>query len=520
VPWGQIVIISVIEFLEKSAKLYPDKVAIEDITERYTFKELKSASIRVSFALPIDYIRRPILILIPKSCRNIAAYMGVLYSGNFYVPLDEKMPSPRLKAILKDFSSPIIIVNKITLNSHSFLGEEEYLTILDIDRVLSGDDKPISERQFGYQKIIDTEPMYIIYTSGSTGIPKGVVISHRSVIDYISWVEDFYRVDESEVIGSQSPFCFDMSVLDIYLCLKSGASLKIIPESYFIFLPKLVEFLNIHQVSFIFWVPTAMVNLAKTELLKATNNKYLKKILFAGEAMPIKFLNVWRYHFQDAQFANLYGPTEITVTTTYYNVNKDFSDSDALPIGFPRNNSDILVLNHQNQIAKPNEIGELCVRGSLLAIGYWNDFEKTEALFEQNPLNKSYPERVYRTGDLVFLNSLGELVLVGRKDHQIKHLGNRVDLGEIETAAMQFDHISLACCLYDQQKKEIVLFFESSIEFEEKSILLHLLEIIPKYMLPSRLIRLNPLPLNSNTKIDRAYLKKTYIDSLIDSRIL
>ena len=193
--------------------------------------------------------------------------------------------------------------------------------------------------------------------------------------------------------------------------------------------------------------------------------------------MPTKHLNYWINNVNNnTLFANLYGPTEITVDCTYYIVDRHFQDNEVLPIGKPCLNSDILILNAKNEACKTHEQGELCVRGSSLALGYWNNFEKTDSVFVQNPLNNAYPEKIYRTGDVVFLNERSEIIFVGRKDFQIKHLGYRIELGEIEQSIISvFDSIS-ACVTYDKLRNEIVLFYESKneisiIEFRKKLVI-------------------------------------------------
>jgi len=249
-----------------------------------------------------------------------------------------------------------------------------------------------------------------------------------------------------------------------------------------------------------------MTNVANYRILDSVAPQSLRKILFAGEVMPTKTLNYWRGKYPRALFSNLYGPTEITVDCTYYTVDRDFNDEEALPIGFPCRNTNILILNEKNEPAKTDEAGELCVRGSSLALGYWNNPEKTVSVFVQNPLNPHYPELIYRTGDLVSRNSRGEIMFIGRKDFQIKHLGYRIELGEIEHAVFQVDGIRNSCVAYNQNKKEIALFFESDQDLSPAFIRERMSTRLPKYMLPTSFHRLDKIPLTSNGKIDRQKL--------------
>lgn len=225
--------------------------------------------------------------------------------------------------------------------------------------------------------------------------------------------------------------------------------------------------------------------------------------------MPTKHLNYWMTNLnEDIVYVNLYGPTEITVDCTYFIVDRSFKDEEVLPIGKPCRNTDILILNKENELCGIEEKGELCVRGSSLALGYWNDLEKTNTVFCQNPLNNHYPEKIYRTGDTVFVDKNQDIVFAGRKDSQIKHLGRRIELGEIEHAVFTIFSSIMACALYDQNKGEIILFYGSKEEISILEFRRELNKIISNYMIPSRFIKLNNLPLTTNGKIDRVALNK------------
>jgi D-alanine--poly(phosphoribitol) ligase subunit 1 len=352
--------------------------------------------------------------------------------------------------------------------------------------------------------VIDTDALCIINTSGSTGLPKGVVLNHRSTIDFMNWCFDRLKPDGSERIGSLSPFYFDIYTLELNLCIAKGATLVLIPEQLAIFPAKLVEFLGQQAISFLFWVPSIMVTICNQGLLEQFDLSALKTVFFAGEVFPMKHLNHWRRALPRAMFVNLYGPIEITVDCTYCVVEREFADDEGLPIGFPCRNTDILILNEKNQICAVEERGELCVRGSSLAMGYWNDPEKTAKAFVQNPLNTRYPELIYRTGDQVYRNDRGEIMFVGRLDFQIKHMGYRIELPEIEYQVLAIEQIANACVLSNQQRKEITLFYETREgDLSPAAIRQKLSQIFPKYMLPTAFHQMKELPRNPNGKIDR-----------------
>lgn len=501
--------INIIDYFEKGALLKcPEGVAIREPDRAYTFREIE----RFAKNCAASILRRnvgagqPVAVFLPKNAATVVADLGIVYSGNCYANLDIKSPPQRLKSILQNLGAGIII----TSPAHAAA-----LRALDIpqEQLLFVDEAMVSEAIYDntallqrLERVIDTDPLCIIHTSGSTGIPKGVSLNHRSTIDFMDWVFERLSLDGGEVIGSLSPFYFDIYTLELNLCLAKGATLVIIPDQCAAFPVKLVEFMVAQQINFIFWVPTIMVNIANQDLLAKHKLESLKKVLFAGEVFPTRHLNYWRRHLPEALFVNLYGPIEISVDCTYFIVDREFADDEKLPIGFPCRNTDILILNEQNQPAQVDEPGELCVRGSSLALGYWNNPERTAKAFVQNPLNPHYPELIYRTGDLVHRNGRGEIMFIGRKDFQIKHLGYRIELGEIEHAVLQVDGIRNCCVVYDQSRKQIVLFYESDKELSAAFIRERLLASLPKYMLPTVFNWMELMPRNPNGKIDRQQL--------------
>lgn len=500
---------NVLEYLEITATKFPNKIAIEDETTTITFNQLLVNAKSIASCLIEAGVRKnqPIAVYLPKSIKAIESFLGILYAGCFYVPMDTSNPKPRTQAILDNIAPTYIITeNKFSDNAKEFKGD---IPVIDLDKAIGF---PVSATK-SYKKNIDTDPAYIINTSGSTGAPKGVVVTHRSIIDYINWAVKTYSIDDKIIIGNQAPFVFDNSVLDIYLMLSTGAKLCLIPDKEFIFPKKLINYIEGKSINFIFWVPSIMANVMKVNALGALQNIKLSHILFAGEVMPSKVYMYWKKYFPEALFSNLYGPTEITVDCTYFILSDSYLENESIPIGYPCKNTDVFILDENDkEVTSTDELGELCVRGSSLAAGYYNDPEKTAEVFTQNPLNPHYPELIYRTGDLVYFNELGELMYKGRKDFQIKHMGYRIELGEIETAILAIDGINNACVLYNQAEKSIILVYESKEKLDRKTILLGLHGKLPKYMLPNRFELLDEMPLNINGKIDRNLLGKQFVN--------
>ncbi|MGH7991371.1 MAG: amino acid adenylation domain-containing protein, partial [Limisphaerales bacterium] len=420
-----------------------EKVAVKDQSGEYTFAQIGQFSKNCAALLlkQSDIIRRPVPVFLPKSAQSIVADIGILYSGNAYANLDIKLPTQRLKGMLENLNPEIIVTSSAHVAALRALGiAEEKLLLVEQAMVAETiyDNAALLKR---LDAIIDTDPYCIIHTSGSTGVPKGVGLNHRNTIDFADWAFERLNLDGSEVMGSLAPIYFDAYTLEFCLMLAKGATWIVVPDHLTAFPIKLVEFVAAQPINFIFWVPTIMVNIANQDLLAKTKFDRLKKVFFIGEVFPTKHLNYWRRHLPGAMFVNLYGPIEITVACTYFIVDREMADDEKLPVGFPMRNTDVLILNEQNQLAKTDEQGEICVRGSSLALGYWNNPERTAKGFVQNPVNPHYPELIYRTGDIGYWNSRGEIMFLGRKDFQIKHLGYRIELGDIEHAVLQVDGI-------------------------------------------------------------------------------
>lgn len=500
--------ISAIEYLIDTAYRHPHKIAIVDSRGSYSFSELLSKGCDIAEKIQdMCLSRTSIAVFLNKSKEMVSAFAGSNMAGCFYVPLDTKQPVSRIENILSVLKCNTIITDREHLDGIPKDWSGNTLIIEDIfqDEVLPDRSSEILKKS----KVIDTDPIYSIFTSGSTGTPKGVVVNHRGVIDYIDWAISEFDIKEDVVIGNQAPFYFDNSTLDIYLMYATGATLNIIPEGNFAFPAKLIDYLNENRITFVFWVPFILSNIANFKILDKKVPEFLRDVFFAGEVMPNRQLNYWRSHLPDCRYVNLYGPTEITVDCTYYIVKRNFDDDEPLPIGFPCRNTDILILQNRKDLCSQGEVGEICVRGSSLANGYYNNSEKTQEAFVQNPLNTAYPELIYCTGDLGYVNSHGEIMFVGRADSQIKHKGYRIELGEIENAVLGCGLVEEGCVVYNTAKQRITLFYSNQHEISVSELRQKVADRIPVYMLPSVLIREEKMVRNQNGKIDRAFYNKT-----------
>lgn len=500
---------SAVRLLDEAVLIRPEKTAVRDEWGEITYADLCEYGKRVGTVLinssETDETE-PVMVYLPKSLKCIVSFMGAMYSGNPYVPAAYDMPLNRIEKIIESLDGAGHIITDAD-GAERLKEINPPLPVHIYEDMLSSEaDEKAVEKAVG--AVCDTDPIYIMFTSGSTGAPKGVTVPHRGVIDYAMWVSKTFEINESTILGNQAPFYFDNSIFDIYSMLLSGAEMIIIPEKLFMFPSKLPEFIRDNNITTIFWVPTVMINVANSGVLSEIEMPTLKTAAFCGEVMPNTQLNIWRRYHKDCLYANLYGPTEISDVCTYYIVDRPFNDSDPLPIGKACENMRIIILNEDNKQAKVNEQGEMCVIGTGVSLGYWNNPEITAKAFMQNPLNPYYEERIYRTGDLAYINDDGLIMYVGRRDNQVKIKGNRIELGEIENAAMCVDEVLGACAVVDENEQKIVLFVESKADLKLRKVNLELKKYIPNYMLPGKLVVMDKFPHTANDKIDRVTLKK------------
>lgn len=496
-----------IDYLEETNNKHKDKIVFLEKNREITYNNFVLESKHIaSSILKYELYNKPIIIFIDKTINALSSMFGVIYSANFYTVIDTEMPKNRVKSIIDTLKPSLVITdnkNLAKLKEHNL----DLQTIIYEDSLLEEID--YEKIQEAHSKIIDINPMYVLFTSGSTGTPKGSVISHRAVISYSKWFSETFDITNETVFGSQTPFYFSMSVSDVFSTIMNGSSLCIIPKTYFSFPLNLINYLNDKKINTIYWVPSALSIVANLKTFDTIKPRYLQKVLFAGEVMPMKPLNIWRKAMPNLLYANLYGPTELTDICTYYIVDREFKDTETLPIGKPCNNCEAIILNSKNEEAAPSEEGELCIKGSILGLGYYNNKEKTDSTFIQNPLNKSFNEMIYKTGDIVKYNDHGELIYVSRKDFQIKHMGYRIELGEIETNINALDKVTLCACIYDHDNKQIVLYYEGN-KIKEEDIINYANEKLVNYMRPNKIIKLSKMPYNQNGKIDRVRLKEMY----------
>jgi len=502
---------SVIDHFAATVRRHPDKPAVIEGERVIGFAELEQQACTIAAALCRRTNAGPdtqvFAFYLPKSIAGVAGNIACSLAGDAYMNLDVKSPEERLRAVIENVRPALLVTDarhvavamRIAQNCEVVLVED---LLREIETSLPS---PVDNAR---ADLIDTDLYCLINTSGSTGVPKSVALNHRSFLDFMDWTEAEFASGSFDRVGSLSPAIFDIYSFELCLLLMHGSTLVLIPDSLAPFPVRILELLERHEVSFIFWVPSIMVNMANLGLLEGARLDTLQLCWFAGEVFPTQPFKKWQQALPHTEFVNLYGPIEITLDCTFYRIQRTLRDDEPIPIGRACDNTGILLLNEANQRCAPGEEGELCVRGSSLALGYYRQWEKTREAFVQNPLNDRYPELIYRTGDIAYLNQAGEIIYKGRKDSLIKHLGYRIELSEIEHLLInKLRAVKNCCAVYDTTAREIVLFFEPLADLDERTIRTRLAQEVPKYMLPTRYHAQSTLPLNSNGKIDRQQLK-------------
>lgn len=495
---------SVLEYLERAAWESPERTALADQDRTFTYGEAYRLSRQVgAFVARLEGGCRPVGVWARHDAVTPLLCWGAAWGGCFYVPLDPDLPPGKLRKILDDCALDLIL----TASPKDALppGTDFSGRVICLEEAVDegrGEDCPPAGRE-------DDVPLYMVYTSGSTGTPKGVLKSHGAVRHFIEDFAAAFPFSPAEVIGSQTPFFFDASAKDLYLTLYLGARLEVVDAGLFYAPVQLVEYLNRRRVTTICWVPSALSILTQLNTFSEIKPQYLRNVFFVGEVFPMKQLNRWRAALPQVRYVNLYGSTELAGVCCWYEVEGDFADTDRLPIGRPLGRSQVFLRAEGEIVTRPGVMGEICVASPALALCYYNDPEKTRSVFRREVLPSGEEARVLYTGDLAQYTPEGLLEFAARKDHQFKHMGRRIEAGEIEAAAAALDQVARCCCLYDGQRGKIVLFCQlaSGCEATGRELRRALRDRLADYMVPNKVTILPQLPLNPNGKIDRPALR-------------
>lgn len=444
-----------------------------------------------------------------KSFETYACMIASLKLGCPYVMLDPDSPVERLRKILST-CKPALLVAHADLIPRL----EQITAAVNKDDIAAADFDDTD--LLASHQITGATPAYIMFTSGSTGFPKGAVMTHANVLNLINWSRETFAITVDDRLSNVNPLYFDNSVFDFYSALFNGATLVPLSKAEVSDPGLLVRKIDAAQCTLWFSVPSMLMFLQTMKVTDGARLKSIKRFIFGGEGYPkAKLKPLFDAYSPGSKFFNVYGPTECTCICSSYEVTEvDFADLHGLPpLGEIATNFKYLILDESDRAVAVGETGELCLLGPNVGLGYYNDPQRTAESFVQNPRNDKFIEIMYRTGDLVRLDpSDGKLYIEGRKDNQIKHMGYRIELEEIEAALHSLDYVSEAAALHYTVNglSRIVSVVASAEEFSDESIRGDLKQIVPAYMVPAVFHRERMLPKNANGKVDRRALAEKY----------
>ena len=497
---------SILTWLDHAEKNYQDKVAYRDDNKTVTFSEAARISRSVGSCLT-DYVKpqEAVAVLTGRSVMTPPCFFGVVRAGCFYAPMDATMPDTRLNQILSVIKAKVMIVDRENLEKAQGLSFSGKMLILE--DIIDTSENPAALEK-AVSNMTGKAPLYAIFTSGSTGVPKGVITSHESLMCYIDGLQEVIHMTGEDVLGNQSPLDYIAAIRDIYLPILTGAETVILPKNEFAQPKLLFDTMNRHGVTVICWSTAGIELPARLDGFSESKPEKLRCVVFSGSVISSVCLKEWQDNLPETVFINQYGPTEATGSCTYYTIRDKVTEDTVLPIGVPYKHYQILLLNEENQTPETGETGEICVSGPALALGYYGAPEITAKSFIQNPLNPNYPETIYRTGDLGRVDEEGILWFLGRKDRQIKHMGHRIELDEIEMTAQKIPGITECSALYQKEKSLLYLFYSG--EVKPKEIALYFRANMPAFMVPRKVINMEELPHLPNGKLDRKSLEKQF----------
>ena len=486
---------SFLSYLNATADRLADKLAFSDGDSGLTFAELRRAAANVGACLNNSgAAAEPVGVLMERGASEIAAFLGVMAAGCFYVPLDEQMPKERLDRIVRTLSPRFILADQKNLTAAEGLCPGAEHLVYSRAAAFPGPERLRDESS-------EDALAYVVFTSGSTGEPKGVSIRERSLLDYAATLPEALSFDESLVFGVQSPLYFDAWLKELLGVIVKGGTAYLLPRELFVNPVSLIQYINDHGINALCWVSSAFSLVARLRTFYAIVPEHLKLMCFGSEVLPVKQLSAWQQACPDARIFQLYGATECTGMSCFHPVVGPQDPDKPVPVGKPFPGTEVMLLNDEGQ---PDTEGEICIGGKCVMAGYYHDPVRTADAFLPDP--KGSGAIFYRTGDRGRWDENGDLVFLGRRDRQVKHMGHRVELGEVEAAALSLKGIHEAACLYVTDRQRIDLFYTGPAQ--PWDVVIGLKQKLPGYMTPNRTEQRSELAHLPNGKIDRRAIEQ------------
>jgi len=518
------------QILENTTTRYPHKQAVIFGDDSLTYLELVEGSRSLAHALKESGIRRGDMvgIMLRKSLSSIISLYGILMSGAAYVPIDPLLPGNRIKYIIDNCGIRRLITSAEYVDRHMAILDENP----NLEKVIITDKEPAAIRSktktihlmdwkavMGFsaelqeERFPDTYPAYVLHTSGSTGHPKGVVISHLNSLTFVKTAVEHFNISGTDRLACHAPLHFDLSVFDIFVSAAAGATLVLVPESTSLFPVKLAEFIKNNRITVWNSVSSALSLLADRGFPEGSLIPDMRLVIFSGEVLPQKYLKKLKSHMTEATFCNIYGQTEANSSTCY--VIKEIPDDPKwkIPVGKALPNFEVLLIGEDGvEVKQPGQEGEIFVNSNTVAQGYINMPELSRERFVPDPRFPSTPRTVYKTGDIGYYDTDGNLVFLYRKDNMIKVRGHRVELGEIERTLSSHDSVDLAVvtCVPDDKTTNRIAAFVSwrrGVNGNVRLIKSFCEHHLPRYMMPEAIWPVEKWPLTANDKIDRKLLQ-------------
>ncbi|MCK8524318.1 amino acid adenylation domain-containing protein [Aquimarina sp. D1M17] len=497
---------TILDLFKKQVEQAPDATSVSFKNDSLTYKELDQYSNQLAHKLIDMGVTTDTLvpICIDRSTEMIIGILGILKAGGAYVPIDPTYPQNRIDYILEDVQSPFVLT------------QSKYDELFEIPRVLLDNSTVYTKNSKTAPEVDITKSSlaYVIYTSGTTGKPKGVMNEHAGIYNRLSWMRDYFNVTKNDHILQKTNFCFDVSVWELMLPLVCGARLVFAkPDGHKD--PNYIEQLLIKEgITLMHFVPS-MLSIFLLSLNEYKVSK-LRAVICSGEALKLPLVKEFQEKLKDVGLYNLYGPTEAAIDVTAIDLTNH--DQDKVTIGKPIANTQIYIVNSNNEIQPCGVKGELLIGGVQVARGYLNKEKLTSEKFIDNPFDKNDPYKLYKTGDMARWLPDGTIDYLGRMDNQIKLRGNRIELGEIESSLAE--HSSINTVIVDYQKYFndycIIAYYlaDQSEPIEVNELKSFLKESLPEYMIPSYFVKLEEIPLTFNGKLNKSALPKPEIGSI------